>query len=261
MPVPVNPIEKVGNNAVVGSSKVFPVPTGKIWELQALYASLVSTSTAGSRQVQVDIYDSSGAVQQVESTPISEVVEGTLTAGNATVTVTAAGMVGSPKAISVAVATNDSSAQVAAKIRTALAADVAVAYMFDVGGTGVSVTLTRNLPVANDATLNIAIADGTCVGLTADPTSDNTVTGVAANIIWTRKFTSVQTASLTYQYYASGDVVDAAVSNLTNFMKMNALLLPPLFFVRVWDSAAIAPTADTMKAYLVVRETRKVAPG
>ncbi len=111
-------------------------------------------------------------------------VVGTIsTAGNATVTVTAAGMLGSPKAISVAVALNDTASMVAAKVITALATDPSVSYMFSVGGTGANVVLTSKVPAANDATLNIAIANGTCAGLTAAPTSTNTTPGVAGSIL------------------------------------------------------------------------------
>jgi phage tail sheath gpL-like len=88
-------------------------------------------------------------------------------------------MTGSPKAITVAVALNDSAAVVAQKIREALAADTAVTALFAVGGIGTAVTLTKKTAAANDTSLNIAIANGTCAGLTAAPFSDNTVAGVA----------------------------------------------------------------------------------
>ena len=48
-----------------------------------------------------------------------------------------------------------------------------------VGGYGTVVELTALTAAANDATLNIAIANGTCAGLTAAPTSANTTAGVA----------------------------------------------------------------------------------
>lgn len=106
-------------------------------------------------------------------------IVGTITgAGNATVTVTAAGMTGSPKDISVAVALNDTDAQVAAKVRTALAADADVTAMFGVSGTGANVVLTALQSAANDATLNIAYTNDTCTGLTPDATSNNTTAGV-----------------------------------------------------------------------------------
>lgn len=111
---------------------------------------------------------------------------GTITlAGNATVTITAAGLTGSPKAISVAVANTDTAATWAGKVRTALAADAAVDALFTVGGATTAITLTRKvtslgLLPGNDATLNIALANGTCTGITAAPTSANTTAGVAS---------------------------------------------------------------------------------
>jgi phage tail sheath gpL-like len=112
---------------------------------------------------------------------------GTITAsGNATITVTAAGMTGSPKAISVAVTNTDTAATWAGKVRTALAADADVSALFTVGGTTTAISLTRKvnsrgvLP-GNDATLNIATANGTCTGITAAATSANTTAGVASD--------------------------------------------------------------------------------
>lgn len=120
------------------------------------------------------------------------------TSGNATVTVTAAGMTGSPKAISVAVLSGDTAAQWAAKVRTALAADADVSAMFEVGGTTTAIVLTRKpthtftvpdgsggttslyIYAANDGTLNIALADDTSAGITEAATSANTTAGVAS---------------------------------------------------------------------------------
>lgn len=119
-------------------------------------------------------------VAQVET---ATVASGASANGNVIVTVTAAGMTGSPKAINVAVLSSDNTAVlVAAKIRTALAADSAVAALFTVGGSSATVTLTRTSPagVSNDATLNIGI-DGTTnsTGVTNAATSANTTAGVA----------------------------------------------------------------------------------
>lgn len=127
----------------------------------------------------VDFYASSTdltGVKQVETATVAGTVS---TAGNATVTVTAAGMTGSPKAYTVPVALNDTPNITAFRIREALAADEVLTALFDVGGTGPYVVLTKLVPAANDATLNIAIANGTSVGLTAAPTSANTVAGKA----------------------------------------------------------------------------------
>ena len=111
---------------------------------------------------------------------------GTITlAGNATVTVTAAGLTGSPLALSVPVTLSDTAATWAGKVRTALAANAAIAAMFTVGGTTTAISLTRiaadDYGVANDATLNIALANGTCTGITNAATSTNTTTGAVAS--------------------------------------------------------------------------------
>ena len=121
--------------------------------------------------------------QQVETATAA----GTVTlAGNATITVTAAGMTGSPKAISVAVALSDTPTLWAAKVRTALAADTDVSALFTVSGATTAIVLTRKetslgLRFANDSTLNIAIANGTSTGITAAPTSTNTTAGVVSS--------------------------------------------------------------------------------
>lgn len=114
-------------------------------------------------------------VAQVETA----VAVGTITqAGDATVTVTANGMGNSPKPITVPVALNDVAADWAEKVRDALAADADVSAMFSVGGSGANIVLTALTPATNDATLNIALADDTSVGITEDATSDNTTAGV-----------------------------------------------------------------------------------
>jgi hypothetical protein len=122
------------------------------------------------------------AVAQVETATAA----GTITlAGNATVTVTSGALTGSPLAISVPVALSDTAATWAGKVRTALAANAAIAAKFTVGGSTTAISLTRIKPdeygVANDATLNIALANGTCTGITAAPTSTNTTTGSVAD--------------------------------------------------------------------------------
>ena len=107
-------------------------------------------------------------------------VVGTITlAGNATVTVTSAVLPSSPKAFSVAVLLSDVASTTAQNIRYALAIDTNLSSLYVVGGTTTSVQLTARVDAPNDATLNIAIANGTCTGLTAAPTSTTTVTGSA----------------------------------------------------------------------------------
>lgn len=114
-------------------------------------------------------------VRQVETA----VIVGTITtAGNATFTVTAAGMTNSPKAVVVAVALDDTATIVATKAAAALAADADVSAFFNVSTSGANLILTAKRSAANDATMNVAYADTTSVGLTDDATSDNTTAGV-----------------------------------------------------------------------------------
>lgn len=112
--------------------------------------------------------------QQVETATVLGTISGS---GNASVTVTARGMGNSPKTISVAVTNLDTASIIASAIRTALAFDADVSALFLVSGTGANVVLTKHLAAANDSTLNIAITNGTCTGLTAAPTSTNTTAG------------------------------------------------------------------------------------
>ena len=120
---------------------------------------------------------------------------GTITlAGNASAIVTAAGMAGSPRTITFAVAFADTPVLWAAKARAALLADGIIAAKFDVGGTGALIEMTPkyvsftipespyalSIFKANDATLNIALANVTSAGITGAPTSSNTLLGVAS---------------------------------------------------------------------------------
>lgn len=126
---------------------------------------------------------------QVETATAAGTITGS---GNASVVVTASGMTGSPKTISVAVVNGDTAATWAGKVRTALAADADVAALFTVGGTTTAISLTRlptstwtvngstvNVYPANDATLNISLDNGTCTGITTAGTSTDTTAGVA----------------------------------------------------------------------------------
>lgn len=110
------------------------------------------------------------------------VVVGTITvAGNATLTVTAAGMAGSPIALSVALEVDDDASAIATKFRAALQANAVIAAYFTIGGADENVMLTRKESRANDGTMNLAYADDTSDGLTDDATSNNTTAGVAGD--------------------------------------------------------------------------------
>jgi hypothetical protein len=119
-------------------------------------------------------------VRQVETATVVGTVSGS---GNAEVVVTAAGMTNSPKTVSVAVLNLDTASVVAGKIRAALALDADVSAFFTVSGTGTAVVLTCIDYAANDATINIAIDNDTCTGLTTAATSANTVAGVAVDYV------------------------------------------------------------------------------
>jgi hypothetical protein len=178
------------------------------------------------------------AVLQVETAVVVEDVPGTLTAGNATVTVTAAGMGNSPKAVVVALAENDNEAAVAGKIRTALGLDADVIAFFTVSGTGANVVLTARTAAANDATMNIAIADTTSSGLTDDATSDNTTAGVLGVL-------QVETATIA----GTGDVqcsIVVTAAGMTNS--------PKTISVTVAHSDTAAQVAGKVRAALALDE-------
>ena len=121
-------------------------------------------------------------VKQVETATVVATVSG---AGNATFTVTAAGVSGSPLAVSVPVLVGDNAIAVAQKARIALAATGAITSLYAVTlALDATVQLVSLLPQANDPTLNIAIATGTATGITAAPTSVDTTAGVAAGALF-----------------------------------------------------------------------------
>lgn len=110
----------------------------------------------------------------------TQTVIGTVaTGGSMTLTVTAAGLTGSPLAISFNVDSGDIPSAVAAKAAAALSGNAAVAALFDVDNIGADFALTRKVEAANDGTLNLAIANGTATGVTPDATSTATQTGIA----------------------------------------------------------------------------------
>ena len=114
------------------------------------------------------------------------VIVGTITGdGNAAFTVTATGMTGSPITEQVAVLTDDTPTEVAAKAVTQLKTNGNITFLFDVASSGVNLVLTKKLAAANDTDLNIAYTNNGCTGLTPDASSDNTVAGSAtANENW-----------------------------------------------------------------------------
>ena len=139
-------------------------------------------------------FDWVAGVAQVETATAA----GTITAaGTATAIVTAAGLTGSPLTVTFNVALSDTAAQWAAKARTALAANAAIAAMFTVDGDTTAIRLTRKptasyvlgtetIPVypASDGTLNIALDNGTSTGITPAASSANTTAGTATDGVY-----------------------------------------------------------------------------
>jgi len=101
---------------------------------------------------------------------------GTITgAGNAYVTLTGAGLDFASFIFSIPVTVNQTPSQWMETVRLFFLTYPPVQQYFNVSGTGADLVLTRKSPyAANDSTLNIAIANGTCTGITAAPTSAST---------------------------------------------------------------------------------------
>lgn len=181
-------------------------------------------------------------VAQVETATAAGTVTGS---GNATVVVTAAGMTGTPKTISVPVLNGDLAATWAGKVRTALAADAAVAALFVVDGTTTAIRLTRKptatytvgstsvpLYAADDATLNISLDNGTSTGITPAATSANTTGGTLTAGVYLldgdgkdfegATLTAIASNRLggvliTNQSGSAGDILVSTVSTLVDF--------------------------------------------
>lgn len=94
--------------------------------------------------------------------------------GNITVTVTAAGMTGSPKAVTVAILNADTAAGVATKIAAALTADPNVGAMFTCTTDTDTVIITKKVISAFDSTLAIKFTDTGTTGAVLDASADNT---------------------------------------------------------------------------------------
>jgi hypothetical protein len=82
--------------------------------------------------------------------------------------------------IQVPVAKGDTATALGTKLRAALAANAVVAAGFTISGAAGAAILTAKVSAADDATLNVAIDNGTCTGVTPAATSVDTTAGVAA---------------------------------------------------------------------------------
>jgi hypothetical protein len=110
------------------------------------------------------------------------VTAGAARAGTLLVTVTAAGMTGSPRGVNVPLtAYHSTTALVADEVRKRLAADAVIAAFFAVSGTNADIVLTALADAANDATMAIALTNDASTGVTV-AASDNTTAGVAPSV-------------------------------------------------------------------------------
>lgn len=115
--------------------------------------------------------------------------------GNATVIVTSSIVSGSPLTVSVPVVVGDTASTWAGRVRTALNMTTAVTTHFTVSGSSTKIILTAKVAAADDATLNISLADGTSNGITAAPTSEDTAAGVMGTGAKTIDITGIDSLS------------------------------------------------------------------
>lgn len=180
-------------NGIVGEARtlVRMDNADAIYAFQTIMAGTSTFSFNLNSGTSVTYTSATNGVAQIETVACAGTI--TATTANIGVVVTAAGMTGSPKTITVSVVSGDTAETWAGKVRTALNLDSAVTSLFTVGpsSTSANVTLTRNalqsystpagtlsVFTANDSTLNIALNAGAS-GATTVSTSTNTTSGVA----------------------------------------------------------------------------------
>ncbi len=80
--------------------------------------------------------------------------------------------------------------------------------------------------------------------------------GDGTNLLWFKNFGATQGAGLTRNYYAASDLPDDVAFDGDDRIRMQleAHVLPAGYTVRIFDSAAIAPTVDDLTIRLVVDE-------
>jgi hypothetical protein len=161
---------KFGSNPAVGTGEE------SVWSEDGLYNWAGVDAAPGVVKISSSDVDDGGTLQ-VET--IQCTAGESTGAGNITMTITAAGMSNSPKAVVVAVELSDGVNDVGLALRTALALDVDVASFFTVSGATDSAILTSLLPLANDATMAFGFADTDSTGVTFGASGDTTA-GVAS---------------------------------------------------------------------------------
>lgn len=183
-------------------------------------------------------------VAQVETATAAGTVTGS---GNATVVITSAAVTGSPLTVSVPVLVGDTASQWADKVRIALGTYSAITDKFTISGSTTAIVLTRKsttiatgFPVAyaaNDSTLNISLANGTCTGITNATSSANTTAGVATS----------------GAYVLDGDGKDFEGATLATLTEVDGLLVQastgPVILTTALTTAAIAIPSDSIALF------------
>jgi hypothetical protein len=180
---------QIGNN----NETVLLTEATKIVSFDAVIAGAASDLV-----IDISDLDNTGSTEWTAGSAQTETATaaGTTTAaGNVSVVVTSPGMTNSPKTIAVAVASGDTAATWAEKVRATLAADVDVSSMWTVGGSSASIVLTRkptktytvngvSVPLyAANIAANVALANGTPdPGITPAATSTEGA-GAAAGVL------------------------------------------------------------------------------
>lgn len=118
-----------------------------------------------------------GSVRQVESLRALGPV---LNDGRINVTVTGAGIAGSPLVIPVVVLGGMAAIDWAEQVRVALGANPAISALYDVGGVEELITLTERVPNGNDPSLLMNVRSGTALILPLEINSVNSVVGASA---------------------------------------------------------------------------------
>ncbi len=104
-------------------------------------------------------------------------------AGNAKVVFTDAKLAGSPITLSVPVLSGDAPADWATKVVTALQANTVISGSYSSGSNGASIIVTSFTSDLSDTTLNVALANDTCTGITDAPTSVATLPSVVVTTL------------------------------------------------------------------------------
>ena len=166
--------------------------------------------------------------------------------GDVVVTVTAANMGGNPKDVTVTVAEGDTEAQVATKLRAALADDGDVGGFFDVTAAGAVVTLTRKTHAANDPTMKLAVkTDASNTGVTID--DEITVQGALATSCTITITPEVEYAAIPALIGTPQHVPDAAGSDATTMTwKVTSQSTSAIVLTVTLDPAPGAGKTDTI---------------